>query len=57
MLPSMTEKHIKGYVVPIKLAHALVRMIDAEADAEGLTRSAVIRRILIKKYSEASRNP
>lgn len=57
MLPSMKKKHIKGYVVPIKLAHALVRMIDAEADAEGLTRSAVIRRILIKKYSEASRNP
>lgn len=47
----MNKKLIKGYIVPIKLPSALVRMIDAEAEAEGLTRSAVIRRILIRKYS------
>jgi hypothetical protein len=38
------------HVVVIKLAGSLVRVIDQEAEAEGLTRSAIIRRILKKNY-------
>lgn len=46
------------HVVVIKLAGSLVRAIDQEAEAEGLTRSAMIRRVLKKKYeSEQTATP
>lgn len=41
-----------AYVLSIKLSVQLIATIDREAEAEGLTRSAVIRRILIRNYSE-----
>jgi predicted DNA binding CopG/RHH family protein len=46
--PIPRQRH--DHVVVIKLAESLVRTIDQEAETEGLTRSAIIRRILKKKY-------
>lgn len=42
---------IKAHVVALKLNGSLVQAIDREAEAEGLTRSAIIRRILKRTYS------
>jgi predicted DNA binding CopG/RHH family protein len=46
------KREIKEHVVALKLASSLVDAIDREAMAEGLTRSAVIRRTLLAKHSE-----
>lgn len=41
---------LKGLVVGLKLNGSLVREIDKDAEAEGLTRSAIIRRVLLDRY-------
>lgn len=46
-----SKKEVKSYVVVVKLAPSLIGRIDASAEAEGLTRSAIIRRALMKKYA------
>ena len=48
--PKPVRRQRHDYVVVIKLAGSLVRVIDQEAEAEGLTRSAIIRRVLKKTY-------
>lgn len=46
-----TDKHpIKDHVVVLKLQGSLVEALDLAARAEGLTRSAIIRRALLEKY-------
>lgn len=42
-------------VVVVRLDESIVRVIDQEAEAEGLTRSAIIRRVLKLKYEPESR--
>lgn len=44
---------IKDHVVALKLNGSLVHAIDREAESEGLTRSAIIRRVLIERYRES----
>lgn len=44
------RKEVKGKLIGMKLTMTLVRAIDSEAASEGLTRSAVIRRILTRHY-------
>ena len=39
-------------MVGFKVTDALLSSVDREAEAEGLTRSAVIRRALIERYRE-----
>lgn len=46
-----TKKPVKRIVMSIKFDHVLVAKIDAEAEAEGLTRSTVIRRVLLRNYA------
>jgi len=41
-------------VVVVRLDESIVRLIDQEAEAEGLTRSAIIRRTLKRKYEPES---
>jgi predicted DNA binding CopG/RHH family protein len=53
IMSTTTEKELKGRLIGMKLAATLVRAIDLEANAEGLSRSAVIRRILIQHYADA----
>ncbi|UVT16030.1 MAG: ribbon-helix-helix protein, CopG family [Nitrospira sp.] len=48
------DRQRHDYVVVVKLAGSLVRSIDQEAEAEGLTRSAIIRRVLKRKYESES---
>lgn len=56
--PKPIRRQRLDHVVVIKLAGSLVRVIDQEAEAEGLTRSAIIRRVLKKKYeSEQTATP
>jgi predicted transcriptional regulator len=43
---------LKETVVGFKVTDALLSSVDREAEAEGLTRSAVIRRALIERYRE-----
>lgn len=45
-----TPSHVKGNIIGLKIDDALLRKIRAEAKAEGLTRSAIIRRILLRHY-------
>ena len=40
----------KDHVVCLKLAGTLVSTIDQVAEREGLTRSAIIRRVLLDRY-------
>lgn len=44
------KRERKEHVVALKMAGSLVRAIDTEAEAEGLTRSAIIRRTLLDRY-------
>ena len=46
-----TKKLVKRIVLSIKIDDALLGKIDAEAEAEGLTRSTVIRRVLLRNYA------
>ena len=47
------NKAIKDKLIGMKLTKTLVGAIDLEAESEGLTRSAVIRRILTRHYSKS----
>lgn len=44
------RRETKSYVVALKLAGSLVQAIDQEAESEGLSRSAIIRRALLARY-------
>lgn len=53
-IPKPVRRQRHDVVVVIKLARSLVYVIDQDAEAEGLTRSAIIRRVLKKKYESDS---
>lgn len=53
MMKRRRQTEIKAHVVALKLNGSLVQAIDREAESEGLTRSAIIRRILKRKYAES----
>lgn len=44
------QAEVKDHVVCLKLNGSLVEVIDHEAEREGLTRSAIIRRVLLDRY-------
>lgn len=44
------QTETKDHVVCLKLNGSLVEAIDQDAEAEGLTRSAIIRRVLLDRY-------
>lgn len=50
MTKRTSKKNIKEHVVVVKLSREVVAAIDAAANVEGLTRSAVIRRLLLQHY-------
>lgn len=51
---SHRAKEIKGHVVVLKLTASLVQKLDAMAAAEGISRSAIIRRALMERYQDLS---
>jgi len=53
MMKRRHRAEIKDHVVALKLNGSLVEAIDREAESEGLSRSAIIRRVLKRKYAEA----
>lgn len=52
MQPIRRQRH--DCVVVVRLDESTVRIIDQQAEAEGLTRSAIIRRVLKRKYEPES---
>jgi hypothetical protein len=44
------RRQVKEHVIAMKLDQSLVDAIDRQAQEEGLTRSAVIRRLLIQHF-------
>ena len=50
MMRTKTKKELKDKLIGMKLATTLVNAIDTEAESEGLSRSAIIRRVLIARY-------
>lgn len=50
MKPAAPKRELKDHVVALKLNGSLVEAIDKEADLEGLSRSAIIRRALLARY-------
>jgi predicted DNA binding CopG/RHH family protein len=55
IIPSIMRserKELKEKLIGMKLAATLVEAIDLEAESEGLSRSAVIRRILTRHYAK-----
>ncbi|UVT15542.1 MAG: CopG family transcriptional regulator [Nitrospira sp.] len=52
MQPFRRQRH--DCVVVVRLDESIVRVIDQEAEAEGLSRSAIIRRTLKRKYEPES---
>ena len=44
------KREIKEHVVALKLNGALVHAIDRDAETEGLSRSAIIRRTLLAAF-------
>lgn len=51
---SKPHKELKEKLIGMKLSATLVEAIDTEAESEGLSRSAVIRRVLTRHYAAAS---
>ena len=49
-----SHKEVKEKLIGMKLTATLVEAIDFEAESEGLSRSAVIRRILTRHYAKLS---
>jgi len=46
------HKQIKAALVGLKISDELLKVIDQAAESEGLTRSAIIRRILLERYRD-----
>lgn len=56
MLSTPTKKQIKDKLIGMKLTSSLVEAIDKDAESEGLSRSAIIRRVLIEHYRDSEKD-
>lgn len=46
------RREVSDQVIGLKLDRSLILAIDRDGHAQGLTRSAIIRRLLIEKYRD-----